>query len=393
MRQNVYYGRTSTSRRASLVNRLALAGVLSALLPAPATAGEMVTVAASPTESQHMRSVTMSIIPEVQFTPFPIERGQAERVWGSGFVPDLPCEVLSDAAITQPTCTTNDTGEVAGSFVAPATAGVLTVLVCQGGCKTAQAGGFDLQLVDARPEITIQPEQARPGDAVQLHGLDFLPGGVDVFALGSRSTVDDAPWGEFRLKLVVPRDITIGRQTVRACSGKACASRTFLVLPPATSSTASATPSPSPSRSPSPTPSPSRTQPSSAAPSSTATHFSTAAPSSAPTQSTGGVPSSTATPSPATPSTAAGSTNRRPWPPGPAIMVAAILLTAAVAFLAHPLSRRDRSRRWTRRHVTTRVAAGAPLTASLAVPASGSRRIRIRPHMDLGQQTLEEVPR
>ncbi len=212
MRQNVYYGRTSTSRRASLVNRLALAGVLSALLPAPATAGEMVTVAASPTESQHMRSVTMSIIPEVQFTPFPIERGQAERVWGSGFVPDLPCEVLSDAAITQPTCTTNDTGEVAGSFVAPATAGVLTVLVCQGGCKTAQAGGFDLQLVDARPEITIQPEQARPGDAVQLHGLDFLPGGVDVFALGSRSTVDDAPWGEFRLKLVVPRDITIGRQ-------------------------------------------------------------------------------------------------------------------------------------------------------------------------------------
>jgi hypothetical protein len=327
-------------------------------------------------------SATISIArPEVQVTPFPIERGQAERVWDSGFVPELGCQILApDSVIGQPNCAADGTGEVTGSFVAPAAGDMLTLLVCQGGCKTTLAGGQDFRLVDAQPQITVLPQQARPGDAVQVHGLDFLPGGVDVLAWNTSTVVDDAPWGEFRLKLVLPAGATAGRQTVRACSAAKCASQTILVLPPAPASKTSGQPSPSASPSSSPTHSAGGTPSASTVSSSTAS------------QSAGETPLSTGTPSPAKPSAAASSSGRRPI--GPLLLLAALLLTAVLALPALSLSRGHRSRAWTRRHVTTRIAAVAALTADPEIPEGApSPRVRIRPHADLGRQTLEEISR
>jgi hypothetical protein len=300
--------------------------------------------------------------PQVQFTPFPIERGQVERVWGSGFVAERACQILApDAVVGQPTCAVSGTGEVTGLFVAPTTGDLLSLLVCQDHCKTTQVGGQGFRLVDAQPEITVLPRQARPGDSVQIHGVDFLPGGVEVLAWDTRTVVDDAPWGEFRLKLVLPPGVTAGRQRVRACSGTVCASQIILVLPPIRPTKTSGQSSPS------------------------------ATPSASQSHSTGRTPPA-GTPSQATPSAAASSGGR--WPAGPALLLAALLLTVMLAFPALALSRGYRGRKWMRRHVTTRMAAVAPLTADPEVPVgTSSLRVGIRPQADHGRQTLEGVSR
>src|SRR5262249_46323366 len=70
--------------------------------------------------------------PTVQFTPFPIEHGQAEKVSGDGFDPEVSCQILVDEVVqTEATCEVSGDGQVSGRFLAPGTGDTVSVWVCQ----------------------------------------------------------------------------------------------------------------------------------------------------------------------------------------------------------------------------------------------------------------------
>jgi len=334
--------------------------------------------------------------PTVQFTPFPIEHGQAEKVSGDGFDPEVSCQILVDEVVqTEATCEVSGDGQVSGRFLAPGTGDTVSVWVCQADpsaevpdpCGLSWAGGDGFRMVDPRPEITVTPGQARPGDSVKVVGLDFLPDRVTLTAPGVSVDVDSQPWGSFQTQLPIPADTQPGPFKIQGCSGSFCADSIIVIEPPIIAESSSPGQSPTTGGPVNPIPgTKATTQPTTP----TGGTPTTPAPgtTSPPTSSTDPVPTGTQTTPPGGP----GSANTGGWRTKlvalirdsylPVLLVVLAVVLGWLAALA--LQPRRRARRWTRRHVKLASRLGGVSVLSLD-PPGGTRLpvIRLVPRPDI----------
>lgn len=203
------------------------------------------------------------------------------------------------------------------------------------------------------PEVTLRPDSLPAGGGlVTLSGSGFDCSQVDLLWDGEpQATVDAAADGTFEAQLTVPSDAGEASYTVRgqcATQPDTAAEAVFTVTgagpvtPTPTPTPTTATPTPNPNPNPNPNPDSEHTD--------------------------GGVPAGLVV--------------------GTSLFGLALLAAVGAAFL----SRRHRGPRWVRGHLTSRLRPTPAATGVTQPPDTGppARTVRLEPHPDPGEQTVEE---